>query len=281
MHLIDCILPVRDKHPLTAHINLGILAVIRHTIHHDIILQDRRSIPDQRPDLILRKIVSDQRENFLHETEKLRATERLDLLHHLLDDIALALCTRIVRIADKTVPGVGNRLNSVANIVIGAVSMAGATMMGQCFGARDYERIRQCHRACLVICAIAFVILGGAYLLFPGQIFSLFTKDPDVIAMAPEYMVIAVVWLGSMCSMTPPYAVIDGVGHAMLGLVISILDGVVARVGLCILLGRFLGLHGFWLGNALAGFVTTIMAGVYYYSGRWKTRKLLLEMNGE
>ena len=99
--------------------------------------------------------------------------------------------------------------------------------------------------------------------------------------MAPEYMVIAVVWLGSMCSMTPPYAVIDGVGHAMLGLVISILDGVVARVGLCILLGRFLGLHGFWLGNALAGFVTTIMAGVYYYSGRWKTRKLLLEMNGE
>ena len=181
----------------------------------------------------------------------------------------------------SAVDGVGNRLNSVANIVIGAVSMAGATMMGQCFGARDYERIRQCHRACLVICAVSFVILGGAYLLFPGQIFSLFTKDPDVIAMAPEYMVIAVVWLGSMCSMTPPYAVIDGVGHAMLGLVISILDGVVARIGLCILLGRFLGLHGFWLGNALAGFVTTIMAGVYYYSGRWKTRKLLLEMERE
>ncbi len=177
----------------------------------------------------------------------------------------------------SAVDSVGNRLNSVVNIVIGAVSMSGATMMGQCFGARNYDRIRQCHRACLAICMISLVVLGGAYLLFPRQIFSLFTKDPDVISMAPEYMVIAVVWLASMCTMTPPYAVIDGVGHAMLGLVISIMDGVVARIGLCILLGRFLGLHGFWLGNALAGFVTTLMAGVYYYSGRWKTRKLLLE----
>ena len=177
----------------------------------------------------------------------------------------------------SAVDSVGNRLNSVVNIVIGAVSMSGATMMGQCFGARNYDRIRQCHRACLAICMISLVVLGGAYLLFPRQIFSLFTKDPDVISMAPEYMVIAVVWLGSMCSMTPPYTIIDGVGHAMLGLVISIMDGVVARIGLCILLGRFLGLHGFWLGNALAGFVTTLMAGVYYYSGRWKTRKLLLE----
>ena len=177
----------------------------------------------------------------------------------------------------SAVDSVGNRLNSVVNIVIGAVSMSGATMMGQCFGARNYERIKQCHRACLAICLISLVVLGGAYLLFPEQIFSLFTSDGDVIAMAPEYMVIAVVWLASMCTMTPPYAVIDGVGHAMLGLVISIMDGVVARIGLCILLGRFMGLHGFWLGNALAGFVTTIMAGAYYYSGRWKQRRLLLE----
>ena len=59
--------------------------------------------------------------------------------------------------------------------------------------------------------------------------------------------------------------------------VISVLDGVVARIGLCILLGNTMGLSGFWLGNALAGFVTTIMAGVYYYSGAWKKRHLLLK----
>ena len=95
--------------------------------------------------------------------------------------------------------------------------------------------------------------------------------------MAPQYMVIAAVWVLSICTMTAPYSVVDGVGAAMLGLVISVLDGVVARIGLCILLGDTMGLPGFWLGNALAGFVTTIMAGVYYYSGLWKKRQLLLK----
>lgn len=60
---------------------------------------------------------------------------------------------------------------------------------------------------------------------------------------------------------------------------ISLLDGVVARIGLCILLGDTMGLTGFWLGNALAGFVTTIMAGAYYYSGKWRKRQPLLQKN--
>ena len=98
--------------------------------------------------------------------------------------------------------------------------------------------------------------------------------------MAPQYMWLAVVWVLSICSMTAPYAIVDGVGHAMLGLLISILDGVVARIGLCILLGDLMGLPGYWLGNALAGFVTTIMAGLYYRSGRWKLRQPLLHQHG-
>ena len=177
----------------------------------------------------------------------------------------------------SAVDSIGNKLNSVVNIVIGAVAMSGATMMGQCFGARKLDRVKQVYRACLAVCMISFVIVAAAYLLLPHQIFRLFSGNQAVIDMAPLYLRIGVVWVASMATMTPPYTIIDGVGHAMLGLVISIMDGVVARIGLSILLGRLMGLPGFWLGNALAGFVTTLMAGVYYYSGRWRTRKLLLE----
>lgn len=177
----------------------------------------------------------------------------------------------------SAVDSIGNKLNSIVNIVVGAVSVSSATMIGQCFGARKLDRIKHCYRACLAICMISCAILCGAYLLFPKQIFHLFSSEADVIAMAPQYMVIAAVWVLSICTMTAPYSVVDGVGNAMLGLVISVLDGVVARIGLCILLGNTMGLSGFWLGNALAGFVTTIMAGVYYYSGAWKNRQLLLK----
>lgn len=180
----------------------------------------------------------------------------------------------------SAVDSIGNKLNSIVNIVVGALSVSSATMVGQCFGARKFDRIRHCYNACTIICLISFVIIGGSYVLFSEQIFGLFSSDPDVIAMAPQYMWLAVVWVLSICSMTAPYAIVDGVGHAMLGLLISILDGVVARIGLCILLGDLMGLPGYWLGNALAGFVTTIMAGLYYRSGRWKLRQPLLHQHG-
>lgn len=179
----------------------------------------------------------------------------------------------------SAVDSIGNKLNSIVNIVIGAISVASATMIGQCFGARKLDRIRHCYRACLIICLIACGVLCSCYIVFSKQIFRLFSADADVIAMAPQYMRIASVWVLSICTMTAPYAVVDGVGNALLGLIISILDGVVARIGLCVLLGGAIGLDGYWWGNALAGFVTTLMAGVYYYSGLWKKRKLLLNRN--
>lgn len=179
----------------------------------------------------------------------------------------------------SAVDSIGNKLNSIVNIGVGALSVSGATMIGQCFGAHMHDRVKECYRAVMAVCMVFFAILGAAYLIFSRQIFSLFSSDPEVIAMAPQYMRIAVVWLLSMCSMTAPFCVVDGVGHAMLGLATCIADGVVARIGLCILLGSFMGLEGYWLGNAAAGFVTTIMAGAYYYSGRWKNRQPLLEQN--
>ena len=62
----------------------------------------------------------------------------------------------------------------------------------------------------------------------------------------------------------------------MLSLMIGLLDGVVARISLSLLLGSRFGIEGFWYGNSAAGFVTVILAGAYYFSGRWKTRKLLV-----
>ena len=57
------------------------------------------------------------------------------------------------------------------------------------------------------------------------------------------------------------------------------LDGVAARIGFSLLLGvtAGMGLEGFWLGSALAGYVSVLLAGIYFFSGKWKTRKLTVE----
>lgn len=177
----------------------------------------------------------------------------------------------------SAVDSVGGKLNTVVNVVTGAISTAAASMIAQSFAAQKIERVKQTVRACMLICMIWFVILATCYLLLPRQIFSIFTSEEAVLDLAPVYLRFAVVWLLALCSMNAPYSLVSGVGFASFNLVVGLLDGVVARIGLSMLLGHFMGLTGFWLGNGLAGFVTTILMGVYYLSGRWKTRALVTE----
>lgn len=177
----------------------------------------------------------------------------------------------------SAVDSVGGKLNSVVNIVTGAISAASATMIAQSFGARRMERVKKAFNACMLICMIWFVLLAACYLLFPRQIFGLFTDEKDVLELAPLYLRYAVIWLLALCTMDAPYALVQGVGHANLNLIVGILDGVAARIGLSLLLGHFMGLTGFWLGSGLAGFVTTIILGIYYLSGRWKERQVVTD----
>ena len=177
----------------------------------------------------------------------------------------------------SAVDSVGGKLNTVVNVVTGAISTASASMIAQSYAAGKTERVKQTVRACMLICMVWFVILAACYLLLPRQIFSIFTSEEAVLDLAPTYLRYAVVWLLALCSMNAPYSLVSGVGFASFNLVVGLLDGVVARIGLSMLLGHFMGLTGFWLGNGLAGFVTTILMGIYYLSGRWKTRALVTE----
>ncbi len=177
----------------------------------------------------------------------------------------------------SAVDSVGSKLNTVANIVTGAISTASATMIAQSFGARKIERVKHVFRACATICLIWWVLLSVCYLLFPRQIFGLFTSDPEVLDLAPVYLRYAVIWLLALCTMDAPFALVEGVGFASFNLIVGLLDGVVARIGLSMLLGHFMGLTGFWLGSGLAGFVTTIAMGIYYLTGRWKKRALITD----
>lgn len=176
----------------------------------------------------------------------------------------------------SAVTGIGNKLGTVASVVTGALNQAGSSMIGQNFGARKFDRIKGVIFAMLVI-GMAFSTLCTIVLvLFPDQVFGVFNSDPEVLEMAHSYVIIAVLnFFGSACRM-PFMGLINGVGNATLAFAVGIIDGVVARVGLAMLLGLTfgLGIMGFWLGSVIAGFVPFIIGGIYFLSGSWKRRKL-------
>lgn len=120
-------------------------------------------------------------------------------------------------------------------------------------------------------------VLCAILLLLPTQVFRLFTSDEAVLSWAATFMPVMVVNFTCSALMGPYNALINGLGYASLSMVISLLDGVVARIFLSLTLGAAYGVMGYWYGTGLAGVVTVVLAAGYYYSGRWRTRKLLVD----
>jgi Na+-driven multidrug efflux pump len=179
----------------------------------------------------------------------------------------------------SSVFGIGSKLNSLMFIITNSISTASASMFGQNLGAGKYDRIKKIFWFSNLYCMIFFLVVAVACLLFPEQIFRLFTQDADVIAQAGRYILTLVVMFLGFASMTAGIALINGIGNGSLSLITALLDGVIVRIGLCVLLAgpAGMGVWGYFWGNALAGFVSTIIGDFYYLTGLWKKRKLMVE----
>ena len=72
---------------------------------------------------------------------------------------------------------------------------------------------------------------------------------------------------------------INGIGFAGMNFVMGIMDGVVVRIGLAVLMGKVLGMgvHGYWYGSAIAGYMFFVVVFPYFLSGLWKRRRTLVE----
>lgn len=179
----------------------------------------------------------------------------------------------------SSVFGIGSKLHNIMFIITNSISTASATMFGQNLGAGKYDRVKQVFWFGNLYCMVFFAVVAVVCLLFPTPIFQMFTQDAEVLSLAPPYMISLVVMYFGFATMTAGIALINGIGNGSLSLITALLDGVIVRIGLCMILAGpcGMGVWGYFWGNALAGFVSTIIGDFYYLSGLWKKRKLMTE----
>lgn len=174
---------------------------------------------------------------------------------------------------------VGNKLQKFLEVFIQGVDTASSSMVGQNLGAQKKERAG---KVTLYTLAASLVCATGAALLcifVPHQIFGVFTKDPEVQALGVTFLRILIVHFYASAIVGSFQAMITGCGFVELGFLIGLLDGVVCKIGLSMLFVyafhmEYLGL--FW-GVACSRILPGVLCASYYFSGRWKTRKLLTE----
>ena len=172
------------------------------------------------------------------------------------------------------VTGVARKLENMIGVVSQAISSASAAMTAQCLGAGKTKKVPKIYVTALWIVAIPAAIFAVVTFFKPEWLFGLFSDDAAVLAMATTYVPVALIqYLG--CALRPAnLGLINGSGHSILNFMIAIIDGIVARIGLALLLGVVLnwGIFGFWYGNAFSGLVPMLIGGIYLASGLWKRR---------
>ncbi len=173
---------------------------------------------------------------------------------------------------------VGNKIQRFCNVFVMGVDGAASTMIGQNLGARKPDRCEKTIRGTLVCTMILATVTSLVGLIFSDALYGVFTKDAEVIGMGKAYMQIMVATFYCGALMGPFFAMVNGSGFASMGFVIGILD-VIFRVGISLLFEWLfhLGVYSYWWGNALCRVGPMIICMIYYFSGKWKTRKLLTE----
>jgi len=168
--------------------------------------------------------------------------------------------------------GIANKVSSIANLVSNAMNTAGSTMVGQNIAAGEFTRVKKILVRLTAITMSISTFISAIIVLFPEQVFGIFTSDKAVLSISGGYVYIAVLLFIGSALRSAMNALLNGSGNYRINFVTAILDGFVMRIGLSLLFGLALDMrhYGFWLGDALAGFTPFFIGIAFYFSGLWK-----------
>jgi len=180
-------------------------------------------------------------------------------------------------IIDSTVNGIGNKVVRFANLITSSINTGASTMIGQNLGAGKLDRAKKTVYTALGLAAVMGVLNCLLCLFAPKAVLRLFTADPAVLEAGVTFMHISVFTFILAAWQGPYQAMVTGAGHSKLNFIVGMLDGVILRIGISIVLAKWLdfGVCGYYYGNAFARLAPCIICTVYFYSGRWRTRRLL------
>lgn len=181
-------------------------------------------------------------------------------------------------VVPAAVTAVGNKLSVAATICTNALCTAGSSIVAQNFAAGKFKRVGKTTLYILLISVVFTTLLSLIVAIFPEQIFGLFDSNPDVVAMSHAFVPAAIISFLGFAGRSAVLAFINGIGFSSLAFFGGLLDGIVARIGLAVLLGEVagLGVQGYWIGSAIAGNVFALIGIVYYSMGTWKKRRAIV-----
>lgn len=160
--------------------------------------------------------------------------------------------------------GVYYKLQTFLYLTANGIVQGIRPLVGYNYGAGEEQRVRKIYRTALSLAAVIMAFGTVICVLFPNQLFGLFTENAATVQMGAEALrIISLGFLVSSVSIISG-GVLEGLGLGVPSLIISLLRYLVLLVPAGFILSRFLGAAGVWHGFWLTEWATTAAAFVIY-----------------
>jgi putative MATE family efflux protein len=169
------------------------------------------------------------------------------------------------------------RLDSFAVMPAMNLAMAISTFVGQNLGAKKPNRVKKGIIYALIIGGGISLFMSGIMLLFRGGLIGIFTKDPAVVAVGSEYLLIVSTFYIIFSSMFVIGGVLRGAGDTIAQMIITLVALWAVRIPLSAVLSSMIGSSGIWWGIPAGWAIGFIASLIYYLTGRWKRKVVVKE----
>lgn len=160
----------------------------------------------------------------------------------------------------------------VCYMLINAVSQAVAIVVGYCVGAKDFDQANRQNWKVLKTFTPITLIIAAVLAVFSQPLLSLFSSDPQVIALGQKVMIVEVILELGRCFNIVMVRNLQAVGDVRFPVLVGIASQWIVGVGVAWLLGIHfgLGLVGVWMAFALDENLRAVIFVIRWKRGGWR-----------
>lgn len=174
--------------------------------------------------------------------------------------------------------GIGNKVNGLISLPSNGIGSAVSTIVAQNIGAQQRDRAEKGYHISMLI-AVAFLFIGGMILsrdAISTAIVSIFSDDPEVIAMAADFLSIMAFWCFTNGVYNATTGLHNGSGHTEVTMAVDATRLWVFRfltLWFCETI-LHMGVRSVWYSVVISNGISSVILFILYRCGIWKKPKI-------